>query len=87
MLGIALIGYGVIGIVLFVVVAFAVSRPLERAQALGASVEEQRAGVINTLEQAQVKEAIIRTANAATGRATAIGDEFGDDASRAGSTT
>ena len=42
---------------------------------------------IAALEQAQVKEAIIRAANAATGRATAMGDEFGDDASRAGSTT
>lgn len=54
LLGIALIGYGVIGIMLFVVVALAVSRPLERAQALGASVEEQRLGVIDTLEQAQL---------------------------------
>lgn len=54
LLGIALIGYGVIGIVLFVVVALAVSRPLDRAQALGASVEEQRLGVIETLEQAEL---------------------------------
>ena len=53
LLGIALIGYGVIGIVLFVVVALAISKPLDRAQALGDSVEEQRQGVIDTLEQAQ----------------------------------
>ena len=42
---------------------------------------------IAALEQAQVKEAIIRAASAATARATEMGDEFGDDASHAGPTT
>jgi hypothetical protein len=79
----ALIGYGAIGIVLFVVVALAVSRPLERAQALGASVEEQRAGVIDTLDQAQVTieqmgegvrhmDVSLADARAATDRASSI---------------
>ena len=37
---------------------------------------------IAALEKAQVKEAIIRAAQVATARATEMGDEFGDDASR-----
>jgi len=41
---------------------------------------------IAALEQAQVKGAIIRAAHAATERAAQMGDEFGDDASRTGST-
>lgn len=48
-LGIALMGYGAIGIILFVVVALAVARPLERAQQLSQSVEEQRTGLIDAL--------------------------------------
>ncbi|MEP7158419.1 MAG: hypothetical protein ABI797_03255 [Chloroflexota bacterium] len=83
LLGLALIGYGLIGIVLFVVVGLAVSRPLDRAQALGASVEEQRLSVIATLEQAQTTirqmgegvermDVSLADARAATDRASAI---------------
>ena len=83
LLGIALIGYGVIGIVLFVVVALAISKPLDRAQALGASVEEQRLAVIATLERAETTirqmgqgvermDVSLGDARAATDRASAI---------------
>jgi hypothetical protein len=83
LLGVALIGYGVIGVVLFVVVALAITRPLERAQALGASVEEQRLGIIATLQQTEITigqmgdgvrrmDVSLTSAKAATDRAAAI---------------
>jgi hypothetical protein len=83
LLGIALMGYGVIGIVLFIVVALAISKPLDRAAALGASVEEQRLAVIATLEHAQVTieqmgdgvgrmDVSLADARAATDRASSI---------------
>ncbi len=52
-LGIGLAGYGLIGLFLFAFVAVAINRPLERAQALSASVEQQRLALIDTLGQAQ----------------------------------
>ncbi|CAN5794973.1 hypothetical protein BH24CHL5_BH24CHL5_03930 [soil metagenome] len=52
-LGTALAGYGVIGIVLFAVVALSIARPLERARRLSSSVEVQRAELVTALEQAE----------------------------------
>lgn len=48
-----LIAYGVVGIVIFLIVASAVTRPLERARELSQSVEEQRAALVESLEQAE----------------------------------
>jgi hypothetical protein len=53
LLGAGLAVYGVLGLILFVAVAVAVNRPLERAQALSASVESERAALVLTLGQAQ----------------------------------
>lgn len=64
-LGAALIGYGVIGIVIFVIVATAVSRPLERIRELSESVEEQRVALVASMEQA---ETTIRQMSAGVGR-------------------
>lgn len=51
--GVALAGYGAVGIVLFIVVGTVISRPLDRAQQLSASFELQRVAVIASLDQAQ----------------------------------
>lgn len=83
LLGLAVAGYGVIGIVLFIVVALSISRPLERAQRLSSAVETQRGELVETLEQAedtirQMSEAVGRMdgslgeAKAATDRASGI---------------
>jgi hypothetical protein len=48
-----LAAYGLIGLFLFALVAVAINRPLERAQALSASVEQQRLALIQTMGQAQ----------------------------------
>ncbi len=53
LLGGALIGYGLIGIAIFVVVATAVNRPLERIQELTESVEQQRAALVDSMEQGE----------------------------------
>ena len=53
MLGFGLAAYGLLGLFLFAYVAVAINRPLERAQALSASVEQQRLALIETLKQAQ----------------------------------
>jgi hypothetical protein len=53
LLGLALIAYGVIGIVIFAAVAAAINRPLERVGELSQSVEEQRTALIDTLEQTE----------------------------------
>lgn len=53
LLGAALIGYGLIGIVIFVFVALSIGRPLERARQLSVSVQEQRAALIVALDQAE----------------------------------
>ena len=52
-LGIVLAAYGLAGLFLFAFVAVAINRPLERAQALSASVEQQRLALVETLGQAQ----------------------------------
>ena len=52
--GLGLIAYGLIGIGIFAVVAMSINRPLERARSLSESVEEQRAALIDALDQAEV---------------------------------
>jgi phage-related protein len=52
-LGFALAAYGLVGLFLFAFVAVAINRPLERAHALSASVEQQRLALVETLGQAQ----------------------------------
>jgi hypothetical protein len=52
-LGLALIAYGVIGVIIFAAVAMAINRPLERVGELSQSVEEQRAALIDTMEQTE----------------------------------
>jgi hypothetical protein len=53
LLGTALVLYGLIGIVIFVAVAAAINRPLERVGELSQSVEEQRAALIDTMEETE----------------------------------
>lgn len=82
-LGVALIAYGVIGVIIFAVVAAAINRPLERVGELSQSVEEQRAALIDTMEQTedtirQMSESVRRMdssledAQAAVNRSSAI---------------
>jgi hypothetical protein len=49
LLGLGLVVYGIIGIILFVIVAVAVARPLELAQ----SVDDERAALVASLTQAE----------------------------------
>jgi hypothetical protein len=83
LLGLALVLYGLIGIGLFVVLALGVTRPLDRAQRLSASVEDQRAALVESLGEAettirQMSESVERMdaslaeAKAATDRAANI---------------
>jgi hypothetical protein len=53
LLGLALFVYGLIGVGLFVLVAVGLTRPLDRAQRLSTSVEESRAAVVVSLEEAE----------------------------------
>ena len=53
LLGLVLTIYGLVGIALFVLVAAGLTRPLDRAQRLAASVEQQREAVVTSLEQAE----------------------------------
>ena len=53
LLGLALVAYGLIGIVIFAAVAAAINRPLERVGELSQSVEEQRTALIDTMEQTE----------------------------------
>jgi HAMP domain-containing protein len=53
LLGLALLAYGVIGVVIFVAVAAAINRPLERVGELSQSVEEQRTALIDTMTQTE----------------------------------
>ncbi|HUP82830.1 MAG TPA: hypothetical protein VM284_01415 [Candidatus Limnocylindria bacterium] len=53
LLGLVLAAYGLIGLMLFVAVAVAVNRPLERAHELSVSVDEQRAALVATMGQAR----------------------------------
>jgi uncharacterized protein YoxC len=45
--------YGLIGIAIFVVVAVGVARPLERAERLSESVDQERAALVDSLRQAE----------------------------------
>jgi hypothetical protein len=49
----ALIVYGIVGIVLFAGVAIGINRPLDRLQRVSASVEEQRTAAVSALDQAE----------------------------------
>src|SRR3954454_22806368 len=51
--GAALALYGLVGIVLFIVIAVNVARPLERARQLSESVDEQRAALVDSLSEAE----------------------------------
>jgi hypothetical protein len=53
LLGLALVLYGLVGIGIFVVLALGVTRPLDRAQRLSNSVEEQRAALVDSLAEAE----------------------------------
>jgi len=48
-----LVLYGIVGIILFIIVAVAVARPLERARELAQSVDDERAALVATLIQAE----------------------------------
>jgi hypothetical protein len=54
LLGLVVAAYGLIGLLLFVAVAVAINGPLERAHALSISLDEERAGLVATMEQARV---------------------------------
>jgi hypothetical protein len=72
LLGAALIGYGIIGIAIFVFVASAIDRPLERVRQLTQSVETQRAALVDSMENA---EATLHQMATAVGRMdTSLGD-------------
>jgi hypothetical protein len=53
LLGLGLAAYGVVGLVLFVVVAVAINRPLERAHTLSVAVDQERAALVETMGQAR----------------------------------
>lgn len=83
LLGLVAVAYGLVGLLLFVTVAVAINRPLERAHALSASVDEQRAGLVATMEQARATlvdmslgvggvDELLASAQAATNRAAGI---------------
>lgn len=54
LLGLVVAAYGLVGLLLFVTVAIVINGPLERAHALSVTVDEQRAGLVATMEQARV---------------------------------
>lgn len=53
LLGLLLAVYGLVGIILFVVVAVAINRPLERAHDLSVTLDQQRAALVDTMGQAR----------------------------------
>jgi hypothetical protein len=53
LLGAALALYGTIGIVMFIVIAVGVARPLERARTLSESVDQERTALVDSLSQAE----------------------------------
>jgi hypothetical protein len=53
LLGLVVAAYGLVGLLLFVTVAVAINGPLERAHALSVTVDEQREGLVATMEQAR----------------------------------
>jgi len=64
--------YGLIGIILFIVIAAAVARPLERARELSLSVDTQRAALVNSLTQAETT--IRQMSTGVTGMNASLGD-------------
>jgi hypothetical protein len=54
LLGLVTAAYGLIGLLLFVTVAIAVNGPLERAHTLSVTVDEQREGLVATMDQARL---------------------------------
>jgi hypothetical protein len=63
--GVGLLVYGLIGIIIFVAIAVGLKAPLDRAQQLATSLEEQRQEVIASLDQAEIT---IRGMSDAVGR-------------------
>jgi hypothetical protein len=53
LLGVALVVYGLIGMVIFAFVATAINRPLERVRELSQSVELQRTALVDSMEQSE----------------------------------
>lgn len=65
LLGGALIGYGIIGIAIFAIVATSIDRPLARLRELTLSVEQQRVALVDSMTQA---ETTLRQMSMAVGR-------------------
>jgi len=83
LLGGLLVGYGLIGIAIFAVVATALNQPLERIRELSQSVDAQRAALLESMEQAETTiremsqgvrrmDASLSDAHAATDRSSGI---------------
>src|SRR5688572_8083339 len=53
LLGTGLVAYGVLGVVIFVIVAVSLTRPLERISELSRSVEEQRVLLVGSMMQGE----------------------------------
>jgi hypothetical protein len=53
LIGLVVAAYGLVGLLLFVTVAVAINGPLERAHRLSVTVDEQREGLVATMEQAR----------------------------------
>ena len=70
--GAALAIYGLIGIVMFVVIALGVARPLERARQLSESVDQERAALVASLGQAETT--IRGMSTSVTNMDTSLGD-------------
>jgi hypothetical protein len=54
LLGLVLAAYGLIGLLLFVTVAVAINGPLERAHTLSVTLDQEREGLVATMEQARL---------------------------------
>jgi len=64
--------YGIVGIAIFVAVAVGVARPLERARQLSESVDNERAALVNSLDQAETTIRAMGTS--VTNMNTSLGD-------------
>jgi hypothetical protein len=53
LLGLVVAAYGLVGLLLFGTVAVAINGPLERAHALSVTVDQEREGLVATMEQAR----------------------------------
>ncbi len=72
LLGVGLLLYGLAGIAIFAVLAVGVSKPLERARRLSASVEVQRKALIDSLDEAETT--ISQMAEGVSGMDTSLSD-------------